>query len=177
MRIGYARESRQGQPLQMQLDKLKDCDTVFKEKAGGGDQQKTLDACLDALHNGDVLVVTRLDRLADNTSKLAQIAARLQKQGIDLVVRDQAIDTSKDANDAALKVISALADLRQSDAGPQSATVTPIHNGKAMASHTGVQLSKEQIAEMQYRIACGEEVSELCDEYNISIPTFYHLTD
>jgi hypothetical protein len=40
-----------------------------------------------------------------------------------------------------------------------------------------VQLSKEQIAEMQYRIACGEEVSELCDEYNISIPTFYHLTD
>lgn len=177
MRIGYARESRQGQPLQMQIDKLKDCDTVFKEKAGNNDQQKTLDACLDALHNGDVLVVTRLDRLADNTVKLAQIAERLQKQGIDLVVQDQGIDTRKDANDAALKIISAMTSLREPDTEAASATVTPIHNGKAMDSHTGVQLSKEQIAEMQYRIACGEEVSELCDEYNISIPTFYHLTD
>lgn len=177
MRIGYARESRQGQPLQMQIDKLKDCDTIFKEKAGNGDQQKTLDACLDALHNGDVLVVTRLDRLADNTAKLAQIARRLHKQGIDLVVEDQAIDTRHDANDAALKVMIAIVGLKESDAEPQSASVTPIHNGKAIASHTGVQLSKEQIAEMQYRIACGEEVSELCDEYNISIPTFYHLTD
>lgn len=177
MRIGYARESRQGQPLQMQVDKLKDCDTVFKEKSASGDMQKTLDACLDALHNGDILVVTRLDRLADNTTKLAQIAERLHKQGIDLVVQDQAIDTTKDANDAALRVMTAIADLKQTESDIKSATVTPIHNGKALASHTGVQLSKEQIAEMQYRIACGEEVSELCDEYNISIPTFYHLTD
>lgn len=177
MRIGYAREGRQGQPLQMQIDKLKDCNTVFKEKAAGGDRQKTLDACLDALHNGDILVVTRLDRLADNTTKLAQIAERLHKQGIDLVVLDQAIDTTKDANDAALRVMTAVADLDQTDSGTKSATVIPIHNGKALASHTGSQLSKEQIAEMQYRIACGEEVSELCDEYNISIPTFYHLTD
>jgi DNA invertase Pin-like site-specific DNA recombinase len=177
MKIGYARESRHGQPLQMQLDKLKDCDTVFKEKAGNGDQQNTLNACLDALHNGDILVVTRLDRLADNTVELARIAERLRKQGIDLVVRDQAIDTSKDSNDAALKVMTAIADIRQSDAEQPTATVTPIDRGRALDSHTGVQLSKEQIAEMQYRIACGEEVSELCDEYNISIPTFYHLTD
>ncbi|MTI63253.1 recombinase family protein [Methylophaga sp.] len=177
MRIGYARESRHGQPLQVQIDKLKDCDTVFKEKAGNGDQQKTLDACLDALHHGDILVVTRLDRLADNTLSLARIAERLRRQGIDLVVRDQDIDTSKDSNDAALKVMAAIADIKQSDTEQHTATVTPIQRGKALDTHTGVQLSKEQIAEMQYRIACGEEVSELCDEYNISIPTFYHLTD
>ncbi|MEL7225235.1 MAG: recombinase family protein, partial [Cyanobacteria bacterium J06576_12] len=69
--VGYARVSSIGQSLDVQLDKLNDCNKVFKEKkTGTSGKRPQLQACLDYLREGDTLVVTRLDRLARSTLHL-----------------------------------------------------------------------------------------------------------
>lgn len=93
-KVGYARVSSVGQSLEVQRGKLKDCDKLFEEKRSGVDgSREKLRECLDYVREGDVLVVTRLDRLARSTLHLCQIAELLQKKGVTLVVRDQHIDT------------------------------------------------------------------------------------
>ena len=67
-RIGYARVSSYGESLDVQLERLADCDRVFKEKESARtDKREQLQLCLDYVRDGDVLVVTKLDRLARST--------------------------------------------------------------------------------------------------------------
>ena len=93
--IGYARVSSVGQSLAVQLDKLTRCEKIYQEKRSGATSQRpSLDACLDYVREDDTLVVTRLDRLARSTLHLCQIAAELQRKGVDLRVLDQQINTT-----------------------------------------------------------------------------------
>jgi DNA invertase Pin-like site-specific DNA recombinase len=79
--IGYARVSSVGQGLAVQQDKLKHCDKLFEEKRSGtSDKRPRLKACLEYVREGDILVVTRLDRLARSTLHLCQIAEELGDQ-------------------------------------------------------------------------------------------------
>ena len=85
--VGYARVSSIGQSLDVQLDKLKDCHKIFQEKASGASGRRPrLHACLEYVREGDILVVTRLDRLARSTLHLCQIATTLQRKQVDLQV-------------------------------------------------------------------------------------------
>ena len=85
-RIGYARVSSVGQSLDVQLDKLKGCDKVFKEKRSGKqtDTRPELLKALEYVREGDTLVITRLDRMARSVLDLAKIADRLQKKKVAL---------------------------------------------------------------------------------------------
>ena len=92
--IGYARVSSLGQSLDVQIDKLKHCEMIFQEKKSGTtDKRSRLKACLEYVRAGDVLVVTRLDRLARSTLDLCQIAKKLEQKDVDLQVLDQSINT------------------------------------------------------------------------------------
>jgi len=80
--VGYARVSSLGQDLAVQLEKLKGCDKVFKEKKSGVDAGRpALKACLEYLREGDTLLVTKLDRLARSTPDLYRIVSQLTKRG------------------------------------------------------------------------------------------------
>jgi DNA invertase Pin-like site-specific DNA recombinase len=97
-RIGYARVSSVGQSLEVQLDKLKQCDRIYQEKRSGSTGKRPrLEACLEYVREGDTLVVTRLDRLARSTLHLCQIAEELQRKHVHLQVLDQQIDTNNDS--------------------------------------------------------------------------------
>jgi len=104
--IGYARVSSYGQSLEVQLEKLAFCGTVFQEKQSGrNDDREQLQRCLNALQGGDSLVITKLDRLARSTRDLLNIMSRLDKMNVKLVVLDQQIDTSTPVNSPKLKTI------------------------------------------------------------------------
>lgn len=63
---------------------------------------------LGSLRPGDQLVVAKLDRLARSLVELLTIAADLEARGIDLVVLDQAIDTSTPAGRLMFQVLGAV---------------------------------------------------------------------
>ncbi|MBP9501927.1 MAG: recombinase family protein [Candidatus Promineofilum sp.] len=69
--VGYARVSSVGQSLDVQLEKLQQCDKVFHEKLSGTSSKRPrLKACLEYVREGITLVITRLDRLARSTLDL-----------------------------------------------------------------------------------------------------------
>ncbi len=87
MKIGYARVSSYGQSLEVQRQKLKEeeCAEIFEEKISALSQKRTeLDNALRTIREGDVLIVTKLDRLARSMQDLLQIAKRLQKKDAQL---------------------------------------------------------------------------------------------
>lgn len=78
-KIGYARDSTQGQDLGQQLEVLKEsgCDLVFGEKISSNapeSKRLELQTALRSLQDGDILVVSKLDRLGRTQS---EIVARL----------------------------------------------------------------------------------------------------
>ena len=92
-RIDYARVNAVGQSLEVQLEKLKQCDKIYQQKRSGArGKRPRLEACLEYVRAGDMLVVTRLDRLARSTFHLCQIAKELKQ--VHLHVVDQQIDTN-----------------------------------------------------------------------------------
>src|SRR5947207_2389118 len=81
---GYARVSTDGQSLESQIDQLKriKCKSIFREKISGAKtDRKQLGLLLKRLEKGDVLVVTRLDRLARSTRDLLNLLAVIGEKG------------------------------------------------------------------------------------------------
>jgi DNA invertase Pin-like site-specific DNA recombinase len=84
MIIGYARVSTDGQTLDAQQAALKaaGAERVFAEKVSGVvTDRKALGRAVAALEPGDVLVVTRLDRLARSTRDLLNVLATVAERG------------------------------------------------------------------------------------------------
>jgi DNA invertase Pin-like site-specific DNA recombinase len=96
MRIGYARVSSSGQRLDVQLDRLADCDRIFSEKASAASVKgrPELQKALDYARDEDVFLVTKLDRLARSVVDLAGIVQKLEAKKVDLIVMDHGIDTT-----------------------------------------------------------------------------------
>src|ERR1700721_843936 len=81
-RIGYIRVSSVDQNTERQLDGVQ-LDKTFTDKASGKDTKRPqLQAALDYLRDGDVLVVHSMDRLARNLDDLRKIVLGLTERGV-----------------------------------------------------------------------------------------------
>lgn len=86
-KIGYARVSTQDQNLERQFEQLKDCDKVFQEAISGATKERPqLKAMLDYIREGDIVVVTELERLGRNNKELTEIMAVIRTKGATLEV-------------------------------------------------------------------------------------------
>ena len=110
--VGYARVSSTGQDLGVQLEKLKGCDKVFKEKRSGVDAGRPeLKRCLDYLREGDTLLVTKIDRLARSTSDLYRIISTLTEKGAAFKVTDDpTIDTTSRTGRLVMGILALIAE-------------------------------------------------------------------
>ena len=84
MIIGYARVSTDGQTLYAQHTTLRaaGAERIFAEKVSGAKtDRRQLQLAIEALGAGDVLVVTRLDRLARSTRDLLNVLATIANKG------------------------------------------------------------------------------------------------
>jgi DNA invertase Pin-like site-specific DNA recombinase len=95
--IGYARVSTTDQDLSIQEAALRaaGCDVIRAEKRSGTTTQgrDELRIILDFLHAGDVLVITRVDRLARSIADLQDIVRQVRARGASLKATEQPIDT------------------------------------------------------------------------------------
>jgi DNA invertase Pin-like site-specific DNA recombinase len=95
---GYARVSHASQSLDVQIDALKaaGCSVIRAEKKSGTSlQDRTeLKTLLEFVRRDDILVVTRIDRIARSTADLFDILRILEAKGVALKATEQPIDTS-----------------------------------------------------------------------------------
>lgn len=93
MKIGYARVSSADQSLDIQMDQLRDhgCEKIFCEKISGTkkENREQLNAMLQFIREGDVLVVTRLDRFARSLTDTLNLLRDLGARGIGFTVIQQ----------------------------------------------------------------------------------------
>jgi DNA invertase Pin-like site-specific DNA recombinase len=95
--VGYARVSTRDQHSEVQVEMLEraGCERIFAESASGVlARRPEFDAALAYLREGDVLVVTKLDRLGRSVTNLSDIAKLLDSKGIGLKALTQEIDTT-----------------------------------------------------------------------------------
>jgi len=86
-KIGYARVSSKEQHLDRQLAALKDVDKLFTDKLSGANTNRPeLQKMLAYIREGDIVMVTELDRLGRNNQDLTKIMNTIQNKGATLDV-------------------------------------------------------------------------------------------
>ena len=176
--VGYARVSSVGQSLDVQLDKLKDCDKIFKEKqTGTSNKRPRLKACLEYVREGDTLVVTRLDRLARSTLHLCQLAEELQEKQVNLKVIDQSIDTGDATGRLLFNMLGAIAQFETEIRAERQ--MDGIRNAKANGVLLGrrKELTEEEQVELQQKRQDGALIKTLMEEYKLSKASVYRYLD
>ena len=111
---GYARVSTTDQDLTLQTEALHKagCVIVRTETASGTttEGRRELTTLLDFLRPGDVLVVTRIDRLARSIADLQDIVRTLKARNVGLKATEQPIDTGTVAGKAFLDMLGVFAE-------------------------------------------------------------------
>jgi DNA invertase Pin-like site-specific DNA recombinase len=112
--IGYARVSTIDQSLDIQEAALRTagCDMIRSEKRSGTSTagRTELQTVLDFLRKGDVLMVTRIDRLARSIGDLQDIVRSVRAKGAVLKATEQPIDTGTAAGKAFLDMLGVFAE-------------------------------------------------------------------
>jgi DNA invertase Pin-like site-specific DNA recombinase len=112
--IGYARVSTLDQDLSLQHAALKaaGCTVIRSEKRSGTSTERRaeLRTVLDFVQAGDVLTVTRIDRLARSIGDLQDIVRELRAKGVALKATEQPIDTTTAAGKAFLDMLGVFAE-------------------------------------------------------------------
>ena len=174
--IGYARVSSYGQSLEVQLEKLAFCDTVFQEKQSGrNDDREQLQRCLNALQGGDSLVITKLDRLARSTRDLLNIMSRLDKMNVKLVVLDQQIDTSTPTGMLLFTMLGAIATFENDLRKDRQAQGVDLAMRKGIKFGRKPSLNNEQINAMRQKRSEGIKIDDLVGEFKVSKASVYRF--
>src|ERR1700747_2860232 len=178
-RLGYARVSTYGQTLDAQLEQLRGsgCTKIFREKVTGvHNDRRELLKMLKHLAPGDVVTVTRIDRLARSTFDLFAIV----KQIVDAKAQFRSLaepwaDTGTRTGRLMIAVLGGLADVER-DLIP-----TRTAEGRSRAKAQGKAMGRppsptpEQKKEAIRRRAQGETLAELARSYNVSRATISRL--
>lgn len=112
--VAYARVSTGQQDFQSQVDRLTTAGAtkVFTEKRSGLDGERpVLAECLRYVREGDMLIVTKLDRLARSTADLYRIVTDLTRRGVAFkVLDDAAVDTSSRTGKLVMGILALIAE-------------------------------------------------------------------
>lgn len=175
--IGYARVSTQGQNLEQQRARLSElgCSRIFEEKISGAKRDRPeLSRMLDHLREGDVLVVTRLDRLARSTSDLLQIAELLRMKGAGLrSVAEPWADTTTPAGRMILTVFAGIADFERSLISERTSVGREAAKARGVRFGPKPSLSAAQIAHARELSVSGKPISEISKLFGVHRSTIY----
>src|SRR5215467_12504931 len=180
--VGYARISTYGQPLDNQLKLLRaaGCSSrnIYREKVTGARPERAeLLRMLDRLAPGDVVTVTRIDRLARSTLDLFGIVKRI----VDAKAQFRSLaepwaDTDTRTGRLMLAVLGGLADVERDLI--RTRTAERRSRAKAQGKRMGrpPSLTPAQKKEAIRRRAQGATLDELARSYNVSRGTISRLT-
>ena len=169
--IGYARVSTDGQTLDAQRAALlaAGASRVFAETASGAQRdRRELARALAALGDGDVLLVSRLDRLARSTRDLLNVLAQIADKGAGFKsLADAWADTTTAHGRLMLTVLGGLAEFERDLI--RARTSEGRERAKARGQHMGrpPKLTPHQREEALAALDRGEAQVEIARRYNI----------
>jgi DNA invertase Pin-like site-specific DNA recombinase len=177
--FGYARVSTYGQTLAVQLEQLRTagCTKIYREKVTGAKaDRRELLKMLKHLEPGDVVTVTRIDRLARSTFDLFAIVKRI----VDAKAQFRSLaepwaDTGTSTGRLMIAVLGGLADVQRDLIRTRTA------EGRARAKARGQpmgrppKLTQQQQKEARCRRAEGATLKELAKSYNVGVATISRL--
>lgn len=176
---GYARVSTDGQSLASQEAQLSaaGCAKVFAEKVSGAKSDRVeLARLLKRLGEGDVLVVTRLDRLARSTRDLLNILDTIAKAGAGFKsLSDAWADTTTMHGRLMLTVLGGLAEFER------ELILARTGDGRTRAKARGVKfgrpnaLTSHQRQEAIQRLSNGEAQADIARSFAVSQATISRL--
>jgi DNA invertase Pin-like site-specific DNA recombinase len=176
---GYARVSTEDQTLGLQQTELqaKGCTKIFAEKISGARSDRPqLAKLLKALKPSDVVVVTKLDRLARSTHDLQSILRAIQNARADFKVLDTpSLDTTNAYGKLLFDILGALAEFERSliktrtSEGRKAAKARGVHLGRPS------KLNHNQKQEALERMKAGESLVDIARTYNVDPTTIGRL--
>src|SRR5438105_835368 len=176
---GYARVSTKDQHLTGQVAELEaaGCAKVFREKVSGAKSDRAeLAKVLGRLDTGDVLVVTRLDRLARSTRDLLNVIDAVTKRGAGFKsLKDTWADTTSPHGRLMLTVLGGLAEFERELIRARTG------EGRKRAKERGVKfgrprkLTPHQRREAVERLHAGETQADVARTYAVDATTIGRL--
>ena len=178
MKYGYARVSSDTQDHTAQVDALQaaGCQRIYSEKASGKSTngRPELARLLKRLESGDIVVVTKLDRVARSARDLLNIIHEMKERGCGFVsLGDSWCDTTNEMGRFMLTVMSGIAELerdlirKRCQAGIERAKAKGTKFGRTSVLDGG---QRRKIAE---RYANGETMAELARDYECGEATIW----
>jgi DNA invertase Pin-like site-specific DNA recombinase len=181
-RFGYARVTTVGQTLDSQLEQLRaaGCNSrnIYREKVTGArPDRRELLRMLDRLQPGDMVTVTRIDRLARSTFDLFGIVKRV----VDAKAQFRSLaepwaNTGTSTGRLMLAVLGGIADVERDLIRTRTAEgrIRAKADGKPMGRPP--TLNPAQLKEATRRRAEGATLQELAHSYNVGISTIRRVT-
>jgi DNA invertase Pin-like site-specific DNA recombinase len=177
--VGYARVSTRDQDYNGQQSELEaaGCTRIYREKESGARTDRPeLRKAIAKLESGDVLVVSRLDRLARSTRDLLNILAEIASKGAGFKsLHDSWADTTTPHGRLMLTVLGGLAEFERelirarTGAGRDRAKARGVKFGRPM------KLDEFQRREALTRLAAGESQADVARSYRVNPATICRL--
>jgi DNA invertase Pin-like site-specific DNA recombinase len=175
MKIGYARVSTADQELGLQLDALEaaGCEKVYSDKVSSTKQRPQLDAALEHLREGDVLVVYSLDRLGRSLKQLIQIVEDLQARGIGFLSTADAIDTTTPAGRFFFHVMASLAQMERELLADRTRAGLAAAKKRGRVGGRPRKMTPAKVESAKKLMASGTPAKDVAASLGVSVPTLY----
>lgn len=179
MKVGYVRVStvEQNTARQEVLMEELGVEKIYIEKVSGKTQRgrEQLEAMLQFVREGDVVVVESISRIARNTKDLLEIVERLKDKGVSFESRKEQIDTDTPAGQFMLTVFGAMAQLEREyilDRQREGIEIAR-QNGK-YKGRKAIAVDREKFEEVYRRWKAGEiKGVAAMRELGLKASTFY----
>jgi DNA invertase Pin-like site-specific DNA recombinase len=179
MLVSYARVSTDGQSLTAQVDELKaaGCTEIFQEKVSGAKADRTqLNRMVNRLQRDDVVLVTRLDRLARSTRDLLNVlGAVADKGGGFRSLRDTWADTTTPHGRLMLTVLGGLAEFERELIRSRTSEGRQRAKARRVVMGRKPKMTHHQQQEALARREAGEALVDIARSYNVSHSTISRL--
>jgi DNA invertase Pin-like site-specific DNA recombinase len=177
--LGYARVSTDGQSLTAQVAELKaaGCTEIFQETISGAKaDRKQLARLIGRLGGGDVLEVTRLDRLARSTRDLLNLLGAVADHDAGFKsLRDTWADTTTPHGRLMLTVLGGLAEFERELIRSRTSEGRERAKAKGVVMGRKPKLTHHQRQEAIARREAGESLMDIGRSYNVSHSTISRL--
>ena len=181
MRLGYARVSTDDQTLDRQRERLREagCERLFEEKISGARRDRPqLARLLDQLRKDDVVVVTRLGRLARSTGNLLEIAAAIRAKDAGLrSLAEPWADTTSPAGRMVLTVFAGIAEFERELIRQRTDEGRPAARQRGVTSGRPANLRPDQRELVARLLREGRSVSEVARTFNVHPATTYRCIE